>query len=68
MRQRRAEAKCPFATRMRDAPLRDDWPVAADGVIQSMVTLGPDIMETIVDQVRALFERMAGRPRRTGVE
>lgn len=41
----------------------DDWPIAADGVAQSMVTLGPDIMEAIVGQMRAAFGRMVGRRR-----
>ena len=47
---------------------RDEAPVVASGVIQSMVTLGPAVMEPIVDQIRALFGRMVGRRRYTGVE
>lgn len=48
---------------MSESRLRhDEWPVVADGVTQSMVTLGPDVMETIMDQIRAVFYRAIGRP------
>jgi len=54
---------------MRASRLRyDEWPVVADGVTQSMVTLGPDVMETIMDQIRAVFSRAIGRRRRANVE